>query len=71
MENLIQTRDLITGVAGETGWNNTKFEYKRDVSNSKLDQEHNKNSEKGMMTVGWSVMWHSAVRVKFSREHPT
>lgn len=61
---------MIAGVAEETKQKNPKLEHKQDVSNSKLDQEHNKHSEKGVMTVGWSFVWHSAARVKFRREHP-
>lgn len=62
---------MIAGVAEETKQKNTKLAHnKQDVSNSKLDQEHNKHPEKGVMTVGWSFVWHSAARVKFRREHP-
>ena len=71
MENPIQTKMMIIGVAEETKRNDTKLEYKQDLNNSMFDTEHNKNSEKEMMTVGWSLMWHSATRVMFRREHPT
>lgn len=67
MENPIQTEMMIIGVAEETKWNDTKLEYKQDLNNSMFDTEHNKNSETGMMTVGWSLMWHSAPRVMFRR----
>lgn len=62
---------MITGVAEQTNQNDTKLGYKQDLSDSELEQEHNKNSEKGMATVGWSFKWHWAAGVEFGREHPT
>lgn len=46
---------MITGVAEQTNQKDTKLGYKQDLSDSELEQEHNKNSEKGMtMWVGAS-----------------
>lgn len=52
MENSIQTRVKITGAAEQTKQKDTKLKYKQDLSNSKLEEEHNKNSETGMRSVG-------------------
>lgn len=71
MENPIQTRAKFIGTAEQTKQNDTKLKYKQELSNSKLKKEHNKNSETGMRTVGWSFVWHSAARVLLRREHPT
>lgn len=61
----------MTGVAEPTKQNDTKLEQKQHLNNSMFDTEHSKSSEKGMVAVGWSLMWRSAARVMIRRGHPT
>lgn len=60
----------IIGAAEQTE-QNIKLKYKQELSNSKLKEAHNKNSETGMRNVGWRFVWYLAARVLLRREHPT